>query len=201
MRRWTPLALLLCSALALGAAQPPTPPKPNKPSLPSGHPGAPVASTWPKAKPADVASIDAIVAAFYAATSGAPGQAREWDRYRSLFAPDARLVAARPGAEGAASAMFLTVGNFVDANRNYFEKGGFFDKEVARRTETFGNMAQVWSTFESRHKADEPQPYVRGINSIQLLKDGDRWWIVNVFWDLERDDSTIPAKYLPDAPK
>jgi hypothetical protein len=62
--------------------------------------------------------------------------------------------------------------------------------------ETYGAIAQVWSTYESRHKADDPEPYVRGINSIQLLKDGDRWWIVNVFWDFERPESPIPDPYL-----
>jgi hypothetical protein len=196
MRRIAALSLALTSALAIGAGQPPA-----KPQLPAGHPGAPVTVAWPTAKPADVASVDAIMAAMYASTAGAPGQKRDWDRYRSLFVPDARLIAARPGPEGAATAMYLNVTNYVDSNRNYFDKGGFMDKEVARKTETFGNMVHVWSTFESRHKADDPQPYARGINSVQLLKDGKRFWIVNLYWDLERDDSPIPAQYLPDATK
>ena len=195
--RFKPVAALaLCSLMALGMGQPGQPAKPNKPALPPGHPGAPVSAAWPKAKPEDVRSVDAIVAAMYAIPAGAPGQPRDWDRYRSLFAPDARLIAARPGAEGGASAMFLTIGNYLDVNKNYFEKGGYMDKEVARRVETFGNITQVWSTYESRHAAADPQPYVRGINSIQLLKDGDRWWIITLFWDFERPDNPIPEQYL-----
>lgn len=195
MRR-TAAASLLCltSILALGAAQPSTQPHP-----PSGHgnPAGPGATAnWPKPKPGDVASIDAILAAMYAVPAGDPGQARDWDRYRSLFAPDARLIAARPGPDGAATAMFLTIDNYIAVNRKYFEKGGFRDKEVARQTRQFGNIAQVWSTFESRHSAADPEPYVRGINSIQLLKDGDRWWIVNVFWDLEGPGREIPEQFL-----
>jgi len=187
-------ALCVLSILAFGAAQPTSP---AKPPMPAGHPGAPVSQVeWPKAKPADVASVDAILAALYSVPAGEPGQPRDWDRYRSLFTPDARLIAARAGAEGTSTAMFLTIGNYVDANKTYFEKGGFSDKEVARRVETFGNIAQVWSTFESRRRADDPEPYVRGINSIQLLKDGDRWWIVNLFWDFERPDNPIPERFL-----
>ncbi|MBS0196166.1 MAG: hypothetical protein JSR77_05355 [Planctomycetes bacterium] len=176
-------------------SQPATPPG----TLPSGHPQIPSprpAEDWPKAKPEDVASVESLLKAMYESSSGPAGQPRDWERYKSLFLPDARMIPARPGASGAAGAFFLTVGDYIEANRTYFEKGGFFDKPIAQRIESFGNMAHVWSTYESRRKAEDPAPYSRGINSIQLLKDGDRWWIVNLFWDYERADSAIPDKYL-----
>ncbi len=172
---------------------------------PPGHPGVPApkaASPAVQARPADVASMDAIVGAFYGSTSGAAGEARDWERLRSLFVPGARMIAARPtgaGADAGASAMVLTVDDYVESNRTYFEKGGFFEKEVARRTEAFGNIAHVFSTYESRHTKDAPEPYSRGIYSIQLLKDGQRWWIVSVFWDFERPESLVPEKYLHSA--
>ncbi len=196
MKRIVALASTL-ALLGLAAAQPEQPEK--KQGVPSGHPQIPipqVGDNWPKAKSADVESLDAIMKAFYEAPAGAPGQARDWDRYLSLFVPDARLIAARQGADGSAGAIFLPAPDYVAANKTYFEKGGFQDKEVARRVESFGNMVQVWSTYESRHKAEDPAPYVRGINSIQLLKDTNRYWIVNVFWDYEKPDLTIPEKYL-----
>lgn len=170
-----------------------------KPVVPQGHPQIPipkVGENWPKAQPVDVESLDAIIKAFYEAPAGEPGQVRDWDRYLSLFVPDARLIAARQGADGSAGAIFLAVGDYVAANKTYFEKGGFQDKEVARRFEAFGNIVQVWSTYESRHRATDEKPYVRGINSVQLLKDSNRYWIVNVFWDYEKPDVTIPEEYL-----
>lgn len=164
---------------------------------PGGHPAPPAEVTdWPKANPEDVKSVDAIMAAYYASTSGAANQPREWDRFRSLFQPNAKLIAARATGAGTAGAFFLGVDDFVQANKRYFEKGGFFDREAARRVESFGNIAHVWSTYESRRKEADPAPYVRGINSIQLLKDGDRWWIVSIFWDYEREGVQIPEKYL-----
>lgn len=175
------------------------PAQPGKQPLPAGHPGVinndPTAN-WPKARPEDVQSIDAIIAALYSVPAGEPGQARDWDRYRSLFTPDARLIAARGDPKGNAMAMYVTVSDYIGLNKTYFEKGGFQDREVARRVETYGHIAQVWSTFESRRHASDPEPYIRGINSIQLLKDGDRWWVVNLFWDLEGPDGPIPEQYL-----
>lgn len=188
-------ALCLTAVLALGASQPPEPSSEAHPG--GGHPQVPrPAADWPKPHATDVQSIDAIVGAFYSLSGGEAGQARDWERYKALFLPQARLVAARPGSDGTAGAFFLTIDEYVNANRKYFEKGGFFDKEIARRTDEFGAIAQVWSTYESRHVKDSPEPYARGINSFELLKDGDRWWIVTVFWDYERPESPIPAQYL-----
>ncbi|MEX2218763.1 MAG: hypothetical protein WD749_08375 [Phycisphaerales bacterium] len=191
-------ALMILTSLGLAAApqQPPPTPADASHHPPVGQPEVPqTRAGWPKAQPADVESLDATVKSFYALSSGAKGEARDWDRYRSLFLPEARLIAARATEKGA-GAFVLTVDDFVGQNRNYFERGGFFETEVARRVEAFGSIAQVWSTYESRHDPRRA-PYVRGINSIQLLKDGDRWWIVNVFWDFERPESAIPGRYLP----
>ncbi len=185
----------LSGALALAQTEKQAP----SPGLPSGHPQIPVPQVgeeWPKADPADVGTIDAIMTAFYESPGGAPGEARNWDRYKSLFVPSARLIPARPGAEGTSGAYFLPVADYIEANKVYFEKGGFWDSEVARRTEAFGNIVHVWSTYESRRTNKNSEPYSRGINSIQLLKDGDRYWIVGVFWDYERPDNPVPEKYL-----
>lgn len=183
--------------------QPPARPPGQGPAEPVDHhpeaqiPSAPAANAeWPKAKPEDVGSIDAILGAFYSVTSGPSKQAREWDRFRSLFYPDARLIAARDGGDGSAGAVYVPVIDYVEQNRKYIEKGGFVDREVARRVEQFGNAVHVWSTFETRRGKDGSQPYSRGINSIQLLKDGGRYWIITVYWDHERADNPIPEKYL-----
>lgn len=180
-------------------AQHPSVDQPSNKPLPSGHPGITMDSpqlNWPKARAEDVGSIDAIMSAFYKVPAGNPGEPRDWDRYRSLFTPDARMVPARSDDKGGAMAMYVSIGQYIDMNQKYFEKGGFMDTEVARRVETFGHIAQVWSTYESRHSAEDKEPYIRGINSVQLLKDGDRWWVVNVFWDFETPGNTIPPEYL-----
>jgi len=188
------MAAAACMGIA-GVGQP-SQPADQPMSHPSvSHPSVPrPAADWPKAKAEDVSSIAAIVAAYYAATSGAPKQPRDWSRFQSLFLPEARLIAARPSVDGA-GAVVLTVTDYIAQNRKYFEGSGFIDRQTASRTETFGNIAQVWSTYETRRQESDAEPYSRGIASIQLLKDGNRWWIVGVFWDYQRPDNPIPEKY------
>ncbi|NYF50013.1 hypothetical protein [Tunturiibacter gelidoferens] len=153
---------------------------------------------WPQAKPDDVKSPEAILNAVYSVISGPKGQARDWDRMRSLFIPDARLIpATTSAASGRSDAVVLTIDGYISRSQGRMTTNGFFERSIHNEIEQFGNIVQVWSTYESRHSADDPAPFTRGINSFQLLKDGDRYWVVNIFWDSESPANPIPAKYLP----
>ena len=163
------------------------------------QPDAPQLETSPgsAANPADVVSIDAIITAAYDGISGPAGQKRDWDREHSLYFPGARLIpTAKAGENVAPSPQILDVDGFIARVEPYFATSGFYEKEIARRTEQFGCMAQVWSTYESRHHPDDREPFMRGINSFQLFHDGTRWWIVNIYWQHESAASPIPEKYL-----
>lgn len=152
---------------------------------------------WPKAKPEDVQSPEAIVAAVYSVISGGKGQSRNWDRMRSLFVPDARLIPAITGKDGHNDVLMLTVDGYIERSGARLTNDGFFERSIHNEMEQFGNIVQVWSTYESRHSLEDEKPFARGINSFQLLKDGDRYWVVNIFWDSESPAKPIPAKYLP----
>ena len=148
---------------------------------------------------ADCSSIEAIINAAYHGISGPAGKPRDWERQRSLFLPGARLIPTAMAAgvnEGRLGPQFLDHDDYVARVEPYFEENGFYEKEVARRTEQVGQIAHVWSTYESRHSESDPEPFMRGINSIQLFHDGTRWWIVNIFWQHETAGDPIPAKYL-----
>ena len=149
------------------------------------------------ANPADVASIDAIITAAYDSISGPAGQKRDWARERSLFYPGARLIpTAKPDESNNLAPEMLDVDGFIARVEPYFAEHGFYEKEIARRTEQFGQLAHVWSTYESRHNSDDPKPFMRGINSIQLFYDGSRWWIVTIYWQQESPEHPIPDRYL-----
>lgn len=150
----------------------------------------------PTAKPEDVASIDSTVAALYDVISGPVGEKRDWDRMRSLFVPDARLIPTGPRPNGGFGARALTVEEYIERSSPFLEKEGFFETEISRQTDTFGQIAQVFSTYESRHTLDDEKPFARGINSIQLMNDGTRWWIVTIFWQNEDPKNPLPEKYL-----
>jgi len=146
----------------------------------------------------DVASIDGIMKAFYEVISGPAGQPRQWSRDRSLYIADIRFVAMSEDKAGKPVAHVVSHQQFVDASDSILVKRGFYESEIHRVTEKFGNIAHVFSTYESREKVDGPV-IARGINSAELFYDGKRWWIASNIWDDERADNPLPAGYLPAA--
>ena len=147
--------------------------------------------------PADVNSMDGILADLYDVISGPAGQKRDWDRMRSLFVSGARLIPTTRQADGSFATRVLDVDGYITSAGASLEKNGFFEKQVSKHVEIFGHVTHVFSTYESRRKSDDAKPFARGINSIQLMNDGKRWWIVTVFWEAERPDNPIPSQYLP----
>ncbi|MBA2238959.1 MAG: nuclear transport factor 2 family protein [Lysobacter sp.] len=149
-----------------------------------------------EANAADVSSIDAIMKAVYDVISGDAGQKRDWDRFRSLFHKDARMIPSGKNKDGVVGARVLTTEDYITRSSPFMEKEGFFEKEIARRVDTYGNIAQVFSTYQSFHKADDKKPFARGINSFQLLNDGKRWWVITIYWQGETPELPIPKEYL-----
>jgi hypothetical protein len=140
-------------------------------------------------------STEHAIAACYNVISGPAGK-RDWDRFRSLFYPGARLIPSGRNPQGASGARVLTADEYVTRAQGVFDKQGFFERSIANRLEQWDHIAHVWSTYESRHAKDEAKPFSRGINSFQLFNDGTRWWIMTIFWEAEDKDHTIPAQYL-----
>jgi len=156
-------------------------------------------SNIPEASLSDVVSIDAIVTAAYEVISGPAGKKRDWHRERSLFLSGARLIptALEAGRNDVDLApQMLDVEGYIARVEPLIEKKGFYEKEIARRVEQFGQIAHVWSTYESRHDPSDPKPFMRGINSMQLFNDGKRWWIVSIYWQHESAQHSLPEKYL-----
>lgn len=148
------------------------------------------------ANPEDVKSADAIIAALYDVISGPAGEKRDWDRMKSLFIPEGRLMPTGKGPNGVGYRTW-TVQEYIDQAGANLEKMGFFEVEISRKSEAYGTISHVFSTYESRKTLEDEKPFARGINSIQLLNGGDRWWIVSVFWMGETPEYKLPAKYLP----
>jgi hypothetical protein len=145
----------------------------------------------------DTESLDAIIHALYATVSGPAGAERDTPGMRDLFMPGAHLVRTSVAEDGTPQAKVMDVEGYVRDTADYFRGNGFYEVEIARRTDLFGQIAQVFSTYEARNDRSEAEPFKRGINSIQLFNDGNRWWVVNVLWDNEREDNPLPSQYLP----
>ena len=188
MKRWLALAALLAGATA-GAAQPPQ-------AQPAQAQPAQQAAQL-AAKEADGASVDSIVAALYDVISGPAGAPRNWNRMRALFAPDAKLMVIAPRPDGSFGLRALTVEDYISRNMSTFSTNGFYEREIARSTDAFGQLVHVFSTYELLRSPHDAKPFMRGINSLQLAHDGKRWWIANLVWRAEDAGLPLPERYLP----
>jgi hypothetical protein len=164
-------------------------------STPTPPAATPSPATVPAADPADVATMDSIVAACYDVISGPAKTARNWDRFRSLFLPGARMIPTGRRPTGEVVSRVLTPEDYIQRS-GPIAQTGFFEHEISKRVEKYGNIAHVFSTYESKHAKEDEKPFARGINSFQLMNDGKRWWIVTIFWQGEDDKNPLPAEYL-----
>ena len=153
------------------------------------------------AVPADAASVESIVAAYYAAIGHAPDAAPDFERLRGIFLYVGMIIPPKkPGEDFAVGDVDQFEERSAKAAAAEKQKGqvrGRIEREIARRTDCFGNLCQVFSTFEARHTASDAAPFERGVRSFQLLRDGKRWWIASDSWEIETSDNPIPAAYLP----
>lgn len=95
----------------------------------------------------------------------------------------------------------MSVEEYIAAAGPGLMANGFFEREIGRTTESFGNVWHIMSAYDSRNTL-ERAPFARGVNSIQLFNGGDRWYVISIFWDSERPGNPIPPERItvkPDA--
>jgi hypothetical protein len=165
----------------------------------SDAPGADLASQVPSPRAEDVKSLDNILLAIYDVISGPAGD-RDWKRFRALFVPQARFTKAAKAPDGSVAVNLLGVDDFVTIAGDLLKKDPFYENAIVNRAQSYGNMAQVFSSYESR-RAPGAKPFERGINSIQVINDGKRWWVLSILWDEERPDNPLPPEFAGEAAK
>lgn len=145
----------------------------------------------------NVSTLDQTIETLYSVISGDKGEERNWDLFKHLFHPNAKLIPTGQNKEGETIARFMKPDGYIKTSGKWLVENGFHEVELSRKTDTFGNITQVFSTYESFRSKSDTEPFMRGINSIQLLNDGKRWWIINIYWMQESEASPIPSTYLP----
>lgn len=141
-------------------------------------------------------TLESTIETLYDVISGEAGEKRDWDLFRFLFTTDAKLIPIQKSAEGAIRSTYMSPEGYIRRSGQWLEENGFFEKEISRKVDTYGSMTHVFSTYESYRSEADAEPFSRGINSIQLINDGTRWWIINIYWQAESEDNPIPEKYL-----
>lgn len=171
---------------ALGPAAPGLAQPGTAPTAPAA--ASPVGS---QAATADGRSPESLVAALYDVISGPAGHPRDWSRFRALFHSNAKLGAVREGA-----LRWGTTEDYIARNGAALLKDGFFERELARRIERYGDVAHVFSTYAAWTRAPEGKPFARGINSIQMARENGQWRVTSLVWMAETSTDPIPAAYL-----
>ncbi len=146
-----------------------------------------------------VSSLDSTIKTLYDVISGDAGENRNWELFKFLFKPESKLIPTGKDKNGNTVSKFMSPEDYIKSSGKWLEENGFHEVELSRKTDTFGHITQVFSTYESyrsKEAQNNKQPFMRGINSIQLFNDGKRWWILNVYWMQETEYFPIPKKYL-----
>ncbi|HEV2298173.1 MAG TPA: hypothetical protein VGR72_06620 [Candidatus Acidoferrales bacterium] len=164
----------------------------DRPGAKTAH--VPVPKIAPR--PQDVATMDGILSAFYDVVSGPAGQPRQWSRDLTLYVPGVLFISTEVGKDGKPYHQIMSHQQFVDTYNSSVVSQGFYEQEIHRVTSRYGTIAHVMSTYVMRRTPNGPL-IGRGVNSLELLYDRGRWWIVSDLWDEERPGNQLPKELLP----
>ena len=140
----------------------------------------------------DERAIGAVIDAMYAMISGPKGP-RNWSLQKEIFHPSVRQMRTGVGNDGKPWIKIMSLSDYEADVTPWFMGTDFYEVEIARKVQIFGNIAQTWSAYEARN-APDGTPERRGINSIQFARGDDgRWKIMSMIWDNERPGLLIPA--------
>ena len=149
----------------------------------------------------DPTSIDSVIAAMYAMVSG-PAGPRDFSLQRQVFHPDAKQMRTGVDEQGVSWVKIMSLDEYRDNTADFFAANNFFEVEIARKLDVFGNMAHAWSAYEARTNLDDAVPERRGINSIQLYRDErGHWRITSMIWDNERAGLSVASTFSPHGEK
>ncbi len=146
----------------------------------------------------NLSTVNGIIHTLYDVISGPVGQNRDWNAFKNLFADNARMYIAVPGENNGSALKSITPDEYAERNQNRLSDIGFTENELYRITNTYGAGTQILSTYESHFtNKNGEEEITKGINNIQLYFDGQRYFIVTIFWDANAKNIEVPDRYLP----
>lgn len=142
-----------------------------------------------------VSTLNGIIKAYYDVVTVEKGGKVYYERDSLLHWPNVMVGSTSVSKSGKMTFHYMSLKEYHQRSDASLAAKGFDEREISRKVEQFGTIYHVWSTYESRNTHNGPV-IERGINSIEMFFDGTRFWILGWFYDGERKDNPIPAKYL-----
>jgi hypothetical protein len=149
-----------------------------------------------------VQSVDALIKSFYACLGGEAGEPRDWEFFKFLFHPQANKIGYEKDINGNLRPQFISPNEYVEKTGYWLQtkrETAFYEREIGRIEETYGNMAHVLSVCEAFHNKEDMaknKPYKQDVKSIQLAYYKGRWWIISMYWHGVTPEFPLPERYL-----
>jgi hypothetical protein len=140
-----------------------------------------------------VNSIDGILKEMLSIISGEEGKKRDWDAFKDLFLPTANFTVLSQDKSYPRPLETVNLENFIDSMKDAYYENGYEEKELGKVVNEYNGIANVFQSFYGKDSEGDEE---KGINSYQLVYFKNRWWIANMIWTFETNDSKIPKKYL-----
>lgn len=137
-----------------------------------------------------VKSIDGIVNRGLAIISGEKGKQRNWNEFRQLFTPTAQFAVLMHDSTGNTQYRSFNLEEFVRIGMRGYETNGFLEYELEKTVDEYNGIAQVFQSYYAKGLTEE-----KGINSYQLMYDGNRWWITSILWTSNSNGVPLPEGY------
>ena len=122
-----------------------------------------------------------VTKALYSAISGPAGAPRNWVLQDSLFAPGGCSYVLHLDDDGTRQAEVLTLEQYRSTRQPYFDMNDFYEVETAHHADVRGDIALVFSEYDSRHTPEGPA-FDRGVNALMMIRLGGEWRITSIAW-------------------
>ena len=142
----------------------------------------------------DVSSIENLTKAYYDCISGPIGEQRDFERFKNLFHPQAMFTYSYWSEEEQKSKLMIFDIEEYIGKLDYLDKRGFYEEELANQEVNYGSITQSLSTY--RFWMEDKYAEGRGVTSYNYFFDGNRYWILSMFWQMESEQFPIPEELL-----
>ena len=138
----------------------------------------------------DFSTIDDVVKTLYQVISGPAGE-RDWALFHHLFYENALMGFSGKNKEGQVKFKAISPRIYQEKSDPIFKQKGFYEEEIGRKENSYGAIAQIFSAYQFRFEKNG-KVIMRGVNSLQLIFENNRWYITQLIWQPESEELPLP---------
>ncbi len=147
--------------------------------------------------PSDLATVDAVISALYESTRHTSEKPQDWERFRSLFVPNAVLVQA-----ASIGSFEYSIDSFIEEAQYFRDRDpteDWYETELARETHQLDDVAHVFSVnvFGPSTEGSQPKRYTHSFNLVKMdeherrgssVHQSTKWQITSWHWSAHVHD-------------